>query len=137
MTAASLVAELESRGVTIEAAGGELRLDAPAGVLTADMLTTVKSCKAELLSLLMESAKNSKADAEWTRFLLVAKPTPNGLGLYDPSESPEMLSATNGGRCRRRNHKGNGRIPRHPSRHDAGSVAGSTERSVLHRGRHD
>ena len=34
----------------------------------------------------------SKADVEWDRFLACAVPTPNGLGLYDPSESPDMPS---------------------------------------------
>ena len=95
MTPESLVAELENHGATIEAAGGELRLDAPAGALTANLLAAVKSCKAELLELLKPGGM-SRADAEWTRFLGVAVETPNGLGLYDPSESPDMPSGITG-----------------------------------------
>ncbi len=34
----------------------------------------------------------SRADREWDRFLACAIATPNGQGLYDPSESPEMSS---------------------------------------------
>ena len=35
---------------------------------------------------------DAKIDREWNRFLGCAIPTPNGLGLYDPSESPDMPS---------------------------------------------
>ena len=36
------------------------------------------------------------ADREWDRFLACAIPTPNGLGLYDPSESPDMPRGADG-----------------------------------------
>ena len=88
MTAESLIAELENRGVTIEAAGGELRLDAPPGAVTADLLTTVKNHKSQLLALLLEPAKVSKADAEFARFERVAEPMPDGSGWYDPTQEP-------------------------------------------------
>ena len=54
MTPESLIAELSDRGVAIESAGSELRLDAPAGAMTPDLLDAVKNCKGELLKLLAE-----------------------------------------------------------------------------------
>ena len=38
-----------------------------------------------------------RADREWDRFLACAVPTPNGLGLYDPSESPDMPAGVTAG----------------------------------------
>ncbi|MCH8853188.1 MAG: hypothetical protein IID41_11130 [Planctomycetes bacterium] len=37
-----------------------------------------------------ETATARSADREWDRFLACAISTPDGLGLYDPSESPTM-----------------------------------------------
>ncbi|MCH8852370.1 MAG: hypothetical protein IID41_06905 [Planctomycetes bacterium] len=71
--------------ITIEARGDRLRYR-PVSAMTPDLLASVRSCKAELLELLLDS----KADAEWDRFLSCAIPTPNGLGWYDPAESPDM-----------------------------------------------
>ncbi len=85
MTPATLLVELADLGVTVHADGVRLRLDAPAGALTPDLLAAVKSCKAELLELLPELANASKADAEWARFLRVAVPARDG-GLRDPAE---------------------------------------------------
>ena len=90
MTREALVAELEARGVTIEIDGGELRLNAPTGAMTADLLAAVKSCKSELMKLLPETADASKTDIEWDRFLDCAVPTPNG-GLRDPGECSAEL----------------------------------------------
>ncbi len=91
MTATALLTELADLGITAHADGDRIRLDAPAGALTLDLLTAVKSCKAELLELLTETAGvTTYADREWDRFLSVAVPTPNGLGLYDPSEPAAM-----------------------------------------------
>ena len=39
----------------------------------------------------------TRADIEWDRFLACAVPTPNGLGLYDPSESPDMPAGVTAG----------------------------------------
>ena len=36
------------------------------------------------------------ADREFDRFFAVAVPTPNGLGLFDPSESADMPSGISG-----------------------------------------
>ena len=44
----------------------------------------------------MNDQAETYADREWNRFLSVAIPTPNGLGWYDPSESPEMPSGITG-----------------------------------------
>ncbi len=103
MTPESLVAELCDRGVTIEAAGDELRLHAPQGAMAPDLLAAVRDSKAELLKLLeptevvpIPGAIESRADREWDRFLACAIPTPNGLGLYAPAESPEMASGVPG-----------------------------------------
>ena len=39
---------------------------------------------------------DAKIDAEFDRFFACAIPTPNGLGLYDPSESLDMPSGIPG-----------------------------------------
>ncbi|MCH8880539.1 MAG: hypothetical protein IID34_11730 [Planctomycetes bacterium] len=93
--------------------------------LTPALLAAVKCCKAELLEVLKSPSLStvgslispnapgtqassvetlaqtsadgdSYADREWRRFLACAVSTPNGLGLYDPSESPEMPSGITG-----------------------------------------
>ena len=82
MNARSLLTELCDRSVTIEAAGDELRLDAPAGAMTPSLLAAVRDSKADLLNLLAEP--DSRADHEWDRFLSVAVATRGGL--RDPAE---------------------------------------------------
>ena len=110
---------LSSVGITIEAHGDSLRYR-PRSAMTPDMLAAVKNCKADLLDVLknrplflsglgvggqcaagVRVASNtreysttqppSKAEAEWDRFLAIAIPTPDGLGLFDPVHGvPEM-----------------------------------------------
>lgn len=128
MTPAAVLFQLADCGVVVHLDDGRLRLDAPRGSLTPDLLAVVKSCKAGQLEILqsnslspggsgagsddsgvaeatpartasVESIAQStrlgdapKVDAEFDRFFACAVPTPNGLGLYDPSESPDMPS---------------------------------------------
>ena len=98
MTARSLLAELSDAGVVLKAQRHQLRLDAPAGVMTPDLLAAVRNCKAPLLEILSESESSGRhADREWDRFSEVAVPTPDGLGLYDPVHgAPEMPSGVSG-----------------------------------------
>ncbi|MCH8969901.1 MAG: hypothetical protein IIA66_12380 [Planctomycetes bacterium] len=85
MNATAPLAELADHGIAVHADGTRIRLNAPAGALTPDLLAAVKSCKAELLELLTETAGvTTYADREWARFLSVAVATSNGL--RDPAE---------------------------------------------------
>lgn len=52
MTAADLVLDLKARGVRLTAEGNRLQYDAPAGVMTPDLLARLKACKSELLATL-------------------------------------------------------------------------------------
>ncbi|MCH8879688.1 MAG: hypothetical protein IID34_07365 [Planctomycetes bacterium] len=127
MSATAVLAKLRAAGIAVLAEGGQLRLDAPANTLTPELLAAVKSCKAELLEMLKSpkglsavgplfspgapgtqvhpiailtqspADGESYADREWDRFLACAVPTPNGLGLYDPSESPDMPAGVTAG----------------------------------------
>lgn len=83
-----LLEALSSTGITIEARDDGLRYR-PVEAMTPDLLAAVKSCKAELSEILLEPAKDSKADAEFDRLERVTRPMPGG-GWYDPSESPTM-----------------------------------------------
>jgi hypothetical protein len=56
MTAAAILAELRRAGATIEARDGRLRIEAPEGILTAELRTTLGERKSELLDLLREPA---------------------------------------------------------------------------------
>ena len=52
MSAAELLNELKSRGVSLEANGDRLRVDAPRGAITPELRRTLAAHKAELLGLL-------------------------------------------------------------------------------------
>ena len=55
----------------------------------------------ELVPPASRTPDDAKIDAEFDRFFAIAVPTPDGLGLYDPSESPEMPSGVLGEDWRR------------------------------------
>ena len=52
MTATALLAKLHDHGITVHADGDQLRLDAPTGTLTPELLSAVKSYKQDLLEIL-------------------------------------------------------------------------------------
>jgi len=52
MTAAELLAECQARRIALQAHGGQLDIDAPAGELTDELLQALRTKKAELLKLL-------------------------------------------------------------------------------------
>ena len=62
-------------------------------------------CQKPALTLAGPGAANrpddSYADREFDRFFACAVPTPNGLGLYDPAESPDMPRGADGEAWRR------------------------------------
>ena len=122
MNASSLMSELRAAGITVHADDGRIRLDAPCGTLTPTLLADVKSCKAELLTLLKLSHGpgvggqcaagvraapietiaqtpadgDSYADREWARFERVAVRMADG-GWYCPDYGgPEMPSGITG-----------------------------------------
>ncbi len=82
-----LLKALARSGITIEAHGDSLRYR-PASAMSPDLLAAVKSCKSELLELLVETANASKADVEVARFSAVAQPLAGGSGWYDPTQAP-------------------------------------------------
>ncbi len=51
-TASELITELDARGVRLTAHGKRLAYDAPTGVMTSELRTQMKACKAELLAIL-------------------------------------------------------------------------------------
>ena len=55
MNTATLLHELEERGVRFEAEDGRLRYHAPAGVLTPEIIDELRARKTELLALLVSS----------------------------------------------------------------------------------
>ena len=54
MTAAELLAELQSRGVTVRADDGHLQVDAPRGVVTPELHQHLQEHKADLLAVLQD-----------------------------------------------------------------------------------
>lgn len=56
MTAAELLAECQARRIILQAHGGQLDIDAPAGILTPELLARLRTCKAELLAMLQPQA---------------------------------------------------------------------------------
>ncbi|NLF70051.1 MAG: hypothetical protein GX575_13485 [Candidatus Anammoximicrobium sp.] len=52
MTAAELLAECHARRIDLQAHGGQLDIDGPAGEVTDDLLQTLRDAKAELLAML-------------------------------------------------------------------------------------
>lgn len=50
MTAADLLTKLQARKVRIDAIGGRLRIDAPKGVVTADLLQVLAEHKTEIMA---------------------------------------------------------------------------------------
>ena len=60
MTAASLITDLKRRGCEFTVHGDRLRWRAPEGVMTAEMLTTLRRHKSEVLAAL-----NAKIAQRW------------------------------------------------------------------------
>lgn len=69
MNTATLLRELEERGVRFEAEDGRLRYHAPAGVLTPEIIDELRTRKAELLALLVSTAP---PDLDEARYLAAA-----------------------------------------------------------------
>lgn len=79
MTAAVLLTELRNRGASIAVVGDRLRIDAPVGVLSADLRTALAAHKADLLRLLLlDRIEATWKPGEWLAYrdgddLLTAK----------------------------------------------------------------
>ena len=54
---ASLLVDLRSRGVTLAAAGDKLRIDAPRGTMTKELLATLAEHKREIIAALVEGKR--------------------------------------------------------------------------------
>ena len=99
MTPLELLANLEARGVRLTARADRLVYDAPAGVMTAELLGLLRANRAELLAALTARPQpeppavgqlESHADREIRRFWSVARPRPDGRGWYDPAHSADL-----------------------------------------------
>jgi len=77
MTALDLLAMLDRAGVVLSAKGDRLAYDAPSGVMTADLVATVKAHKAELLALLDTRRRIAEQLAQ-----LVPYRTPDGRRIW-------------------------------------------------------
>ena len=89
MTAFTLLDDLNSLGVNLEARGDRLHVDAPKGAITPDLLTHLKAYKADLLDAIrldIPGGPGGYALAEIDRFFEIAEPHPSGNGFTDPSE---------------------------------------------------
>ena len=72
MTSKELLAELQNRGVALEAVGGRLRYDAPKGALTPALRRAMAAHKAELLGLVKQHLRTQATDIVAVAELLVA-----------------------------------------------------------------
>jgi hypothetical protein len=71
MKPTALVLDLEARGVVLAAAGGSLKMTAPAGVLDAPTLETLKALKPSILAMLTRRPAHRWLDP-WRRILAAA-----------------------------------------------------------------
>ena len=100
--AATLLADLEARGIEIQPDGDRLRFR-PKAAMTADLAERVKACKTELLAMLGDTPSpeavqptKSPAGRECERFLAVCRPHPDGRGWYDPAQSRVVATLAHG-----------------------------------------
>ncbi len=84
MSALSLYHDLKRRDVRLEADGDKLRVDAPAGVLTAEIKAALSGAKPALLRLL--SCEEAKEQPQYDGRRFDARPSrhPGYTSLYDP-----------------------------------------------------
>ena len=68
-TAEALLSDLTGHGVIVWQENGQLRYRAPAGVMTPDLLTTIREQKPHLLTLLAGNS-NSRPSAKVTPFVV-------------------------------------------------------------------
>lgn len=61
-TALELLAECHARQINLQALGGQLDIDAPAGELTPELLQRLRDCKAELLAMLQALGADGPQD---------------------------------------------------------------------------
>jgi pyochelin synthetase len=62
VNAPELLAELQGRGMRLEAIGGRLRYDAPKGALTPELRRAMAEHKAELLGLVEQHLRTQATD---------------------------------------------------------------------------
>ncbi len=87
MSVLALYRELEKRGVRMEASGGSLMVDAPAGELSAYDKVVLSEHKAALLLLLVRLRPEMPDQVESRRFDAAQSRYPGYTSLYDPVES--------------------------------------------------
>lgn len=86
MNAAKLIEELRSRGVTLEAAGDRIRVDAPKGALTPELRLVLTDRKVEIIALL----KSGEAEIAWrTAAMLPQIPDKGSLPFLVAREAVE------------------------------------------------
>src|SRR5215217_2075857 len=87
MNASALLEDLRRRDVTLEAAGGNLRVDAPIGVMTAELKADLAKLKPEMLELLERERPEADPKVEPDRRGLIIgwSEHPIWIELRDPT----------------------------------------------------
>ncbi len=82
MNALKLYQDLKERGVVLEASGGNLKVNAPAGALTEEDRTALRESKPALLKLLSRTQESDEGNDR--RFKSRRSRYPGYTSLYDP-----------------------------------------------------
>jgi len=69
MSAPTVLLELKRMGVRLDVNGDRLRVDAPKGTLTPELLERVRACKPDLIRLVTDSDDGGPADADLSQFV--------------------------------------------------------------------
>jgi hypothetical protein len=87
MNASALLEDLRRRDVTLEAAGGNLRVDAPVGAMTAELKSALTKLKPEMLELLERDRPEADPNVEPNRSGLIIRWSehPIWIELRDPT----------------------------------------------------
>ena len=86
MTALQLYHELKKRDIRLEADGENLKVDAPAGMLTDEHRAALLECKPVLLGFLARQRDHQEPENANRRFDARPSPHPGYTSLYDPVE---------------------------------------------------
>ena len=82
MSATDLLAECQARDIDLRAHGGQLDIDAPAGVVSTELLQRLRDAKPELLRILTSPATPSTIDREIQRVFTIAVDSPAAIADF-------------------------------------------------------
>jgi len=90
MTAETLLAECTLRGIELSVAAGRLAVDAPAGVLTRELVAELRRHKAVLVALLADSGRGSPGRPDHPQEPADATTAAPAAPAGDPGDDPEL-----------------------------------------------